>query len=185
MEKCMSPEFRVSFPQVFEAKSFQGAPPKFSLVMLFDKGIDLSKLKELAKNAINEKWPDANKRPKGLKNPFRDGDAEKPGVEGYENAIFITASSKMKPGVVDSNLVPIISADDFYAGCFARATLTAYAYDTAGNKGVAFGLQNIQKLKDGDSFSGRSKAEDDFDIVDGGGNAKITVTASAQDDMFG
>jgi hypothetical protein len=72
----------------------------------------------------------------------------------------------MQPGLVDQNLQRIISTDDFYSGCYARATITAYGYDKAGNKGVAFGLQNVQKLADGERFSGRTAAEDDFEAVD-------------------
>jgi len=71
-----------------------------------------------------------------------------------------------QPGIVDQTLNRIISEDDYYSGCYSRATVTAYGYDKAGNKGVAFGLQNLQKLGDGDRFSGRTAAEDDFDSVD-------------------
>lgn len=165
MQKVITPEFRVSFPAVFQPKAFEGQEPKYSIVMLFDKKTDLSKLKEMAKKAIEEKWPNVNERPKNLKNPFRDGDIEKPDMQGYKGAVFISATSKMKPGVVDASLQPIIAEDDFYAGCYARASVTCFAYDKMGNKGVSFGLQNLQKTKDGESFSGRTKAEDDFESV--------------------
>jgi hypothetical protein len=72
----------------------------------------------------------------------------------------------MQPGLVDASLQRIISEQDFYSGCYARATITAYGYDKAGNVGVAFGLQNVQKLRDGEAFSGRTAAENDFDAVD-------------------
>lgn len=166
MDKIITPKFRVSFPQVFEPKGFEGQEPKYSVVMLFDKATDISALKKLAQKAVEERWPDPAKRPKGLKNPFRDGDIEKAGMDGYANTIFITATSKMKPGLVDKNAQPIIDQDEFYAGCYARAQLTAYAYDKAGNKGVAFGLQHIQKLEEGEPFSGRAKAEDVFGAVE-------------------
>lgn len=184
MEKCITPEFRVSFPNVFEPKAFEGNDPKYGIVMLFDKSQDLSKLKELMKKAVEEKWPDVAKRPKGLRNPIRDGDVDKAGVDGYQNKVFITASSKMKPALVDQNMQPIISAEDFYAGCYARASLTCYAYDKMGNKGVAFGLQNIQKMRDGEPFSGRSKPEDDFTALDGFVDAGSPKVQAVQDDMF-
>ena len=92
--------------------------------------------------------------------------AEKSELEGYEGMVFASATSKMQPGIVDQTLNRIISEDDYYSGCYSRATVTAYGYDKAGNKGVAFGLQNLQKLGDGDRFSGRTAAEDDFDSVD-------------------
>lgn len=165
MEKLMSPEFRVSFPAVFEPVIYGESKPKYSVVMLFDKSVDLLELKNIAKKAVEAKWPDPEKRPKNLRNPFRDGDAEKPDVPGYENVTFVNASSLQKPGLVDANVQDIIDESEFYAGCYARATLTAYAYDTKGNKGVSFGLQNIQKIRDGDPFSGKTNPQDDFNEV--------------------
>jgi len=162
MEKVITPEFRVSFPHVFKAHAFQDQEPKFRLTMLFDKAADLSAMKQLASNAAVEKW--GKKIPADLRSPFRDG-SEKEDLEGYEGMVFINATSKQKPGVVDENVQDIMDETEFYAGCYARATVTAYAYDAMGNRGVSFGLQNVQKLRDGEPFSGRTKASDDFDAV--------------------
>jgi hypothetical protein len=137
--KIMTPEFRVSYPALMKARSAPGSDvEKFSVVMIFDKSTDISALRQLAKEAILEKWPTEKTRPKNLRTPFRDGDKEKDGVEGYQNAIFITASSKMRPGVVDQDVQPVIDESVVYPGCYARATVVAYAYDQAGNRGVAF-----------------------------------------------
>ena len=164
-ERITTPKFRASFPNVFMPKAFaEGQDAKYSIVMLFDKGVDISELKKIAKAAAVEKWGD--KIPKNLRTPFRDGDTEKEGIDGYENTIFISASSKMQPGIVDHKTNPILDQGEFYGGCYARATLTAFAYDVAGNKGVSFGLQNVQKLNDGEPFSGRMKAEDDFSPIE-------------------
>lgn len=176
-KKIMTPEFRVSYPNVFQARAdFDGQEPKFSIVMLFDKKTDITALKKLAQSVVEEKWPDPAKRPKNLRNPFRDGDKEKEGMDGYAGVIFLRAASKTRPGLVDQALQPIIEASEFYAGCFARATINAFAYDKAGNTGVSFGLQNIQKLRDGDPFSGRTKAEDDFSAADIDGEGAKTST---------
>lgn len=166
-KKVMTPKFRVSFPSVFKARAdFEGQEPKFSIVMLFDKATDISALKQLAQSVVLEKWgPDKAKWPQNLRSPFRDGDVEGNGKDGYTGVIFVRASSKTRPGLVDQEKVQILEESDFYGGCYARATINAFAYDKAGNKGVAFGLQNIQKLADGEPFSGRTKAEDDFDAV--------------------
>jgi hypothetical protein len=173
-KKATTPEFRVSFPHVFEKHSgFEGQEPKYSLVMLFDKNIDLKELKRAAHNAAVEKYGPKEKWPKNFRMPFRDGD-EKTDLAGYENTIFVTATSKQKPQVVSNKKVdgafPRIEKEDeqFYAGCYARATLIAFAYDKAGNKGVSFSLQNVQKLRDGDQFSGRKNADDEFDDVEDG-----------------
>lgn len=166
-KKVLTPEFRVSFPAVFKAKSFEGQEPKYSITMLFDKKADLTGLKKAIQAAAVEKWgEDKAKWPKNLRTPLRDGDEKE--LDGYAGHYFVNASSKQKPGLVNQKVEPIISEDDFYAGCYARATLQAFAYDTAGNKGVSFGLQNIQKLRDGDTFSGRRRPSDEFTAVEDG-----------------
>jgi len=183
--KCMTPEFRASFPHVFKAHTgFEGQEAKFSIVMLFPKKTDLSALKKAAFNAATEEWGAKEKWPKGLRMPFRDGD-EKPDLQGYEDTIFVTASSKQRPGVVGPSLNTITEEDQaFYAGCYARATLIAFAYNKAGNRGVSFSLQNIQKLRDGEPFSGRKKAEDEFETVeDGSDEPNAYGVESAQDAM--
>lgn len=162
----LTPYFRVSFPTVFTAKpAVAGQEPKFSISMLFPKSTDLTELKTLIRAAAVEKWgPDQAKWPKNLRSPLRDG-SEKD-YEGYgPDVIFATASSKMRPGLVDQAVKPIIDPSEFYGGCWARATISVYAYDKAGNKGVAFGLRNIQKWKDDAPFSGASKPENDFDAI--------------------
>lgn len=168
-DNVMTPEFRVSYPYVFKPqqpmKGSEGKDPKYSVVMLFKKGEDLSKLKAAAQAAAVEKWgADQAKWPKNLRVPFRDqGEKESEGYE--EGAVFVTATSKAKPGLVDANLNHIIDESEFYAGCYARATVRAFAYDNAGNRGISFGLQNVQKLRDGESLSGRVKAEDEFQPI--------------------
>lgn len=167
-KRVKTPEFRVSFPHIFEAHSgFEGQGAKFSVVMLFDKKTDITPLKKAVAEAATAKWGDKTKWPKNLRLPFRDGD-EKSDLSGYSGTIFCSASSKQRPGVVDKHLAVITDESDFYAGCYARATVTAFAYDKAGNKGVSFSLQNLQKLRDGQAFSGRKKAEDDFEAYDDG-----------------
>lgn len=184
-KKCMTPKFRVSYPAVFEAKSFKDQAAKFSVVMIFDKKTDLKELKRAAVNAAIEKFGPREKWPKKFKLPFRDGDEERADTPGYENSIFVTATSKQRPGVVDKQLNPIISEDDFYAGCYARATLIAFAYDQAGNRGVSFSLQNIQKIEDGERFGGRRNAEDEFEVIDDGSNDPESYSADSASDGLG
>jgi hypothetical protein len=160
--KIVTPEFRVSFAYVFVPQSgFDNQTPKYSLVMLIPKKTDITELKKLLQDAAKSKWGD--KIPKGIRNPIRDGNEKE--LDGYKDMWAISASSKIKPGIVGPDMQPIISTDEFYSGCYARASVTAFAYDQKGNKGVAFGLQNIQKLKDGEPFSGRTRPEEDFDAT--------------------
>ena len=184
MKKCMTPKARVSFPHVFEAHAMaEGQEKKFSCVFLFDKKTDLAPLKKAAHNAAVEKWGgDKTKWPKNLKQPFRDGD-EKSDLKGYAGTIYVTATSKKRPGVVAADAqTPLTDDVDFYPGCYARATLIAFAYDTNGNKGVSFSLQNIQKLGDGEKFSGRKAASEEFDAVEDGSDDPSNFSSGFDDD---
>lgn len=172
LKKCITHEFRVSYPSVFEPKSFRGGPAKYGLTMCFDKSTDLGKapndtsgkpiglsMKKARHNALVEKYgADQEKWPRGMRKSFRDGDVEKPGNEGYKNCLFATASSKTKPGIIDRHKDPITDPRDFYAGCYARAELIAFVYDEAGNRGVGWALQNLIKTRDGKPLSGKKEA---------------------------
>jgi hypothetical protein len=184
MSTVMTPKFRVSFPNVFKPKKNElSGKDEYSVMALFPKDADLTSLKKAAQEAIEEKWgKDRNKWPQNLKTPFRDqGEKAKfdeasgkkvlP-VGHVEGAIFMNLKSSQRPGVVDQNVQDMIVETDFYAGCWARATVSAYAYDQKGNKGVAFGLQNIQKVAEGEPLSGRLKAIDEFAPVEGAAEGK-------------
>ena len=188
MEKLLTPMFRVSFPQVFVAKAVKpGDKEKFSIVMLFDvariqKDPIEKKLWEDIQTAVKlcakEEWPTGT--PKTLKfvNPFRNGE-EKEQFEGYgKGIVFVTACSKTKPGLVDQNLQKIITPEDFYPGCYARARINPYTWSYMGKCGVSLGLQNLQKMKDGDALGGRTRAEDDFSAFE-----DLAETQPANDPM--
>lgn len=165
--RVVTPYFRVSFPHLDKAHSgFKNQEPVFSLQMLFPKGTDLEELKRAAHKATVNKWgADKTKWPKGRRSPFKDGNEKN--LENYVDMTVIEARTKLKPGIVDADCNEIVDAKEIYAGCWARATLTCYAYDTGGNKGVSFGLQNVQKYKDDKAFSGKKNAKDDFDKIEG------------------
>lgn len=168
-----TPRFRVSYPNVFKArKNDLSGKDEYSVVALFPKGADLSVLKKAAEAAIVAKLgADKAKWPKGLRNPIRDqAEREKDGKlpEGHEaGAFFINLKSTERPGVVDENVQDIIEERKFYSGCWAIANVRAYYYDQKGNRGVSFGLQNIQKVADGDPLGGRVRPTDAFKPVEG------------------
>ena len=167
--RVLTPWARAAWPQLFQPRAFaENQDPKFSVVLLFDEeNVDLTAMKKLVDQTAKAKWGD--KIPKNLHRPFRDGSEEKEDVEGFEGMTFITASSKFKPNVVDANLEEVIETDEIYSGMYCRATVNCYAYDFMGKKGVSFGLQNVQKLADGDGIGGGGySAEKDFDDDDGG-----------------
>jgi len=182
----MTPKFRVSFPNVFRpGKPVDPTKPgKYSVTMLFDKDANLEPLKKAMVDFMTKKFGGNQASwPKLSRNPFRD-QGEK-SFEGYvAGAKFINATSNTKPGLVDAQNNDIINEADFYPGCYARATVRPFWYDTAGNKGVAFGLQNIQKLADGEPLGGRVSASKEFEPVApaGGGGSDTAKTAA---DLFG
>lgn len=182
--KVVTPKFRLSFPELFEPKSFEEGAAKYSVQMLFDKKTDLAPLKNVVKKAITEKW--GNNPPKGLLLPFKDGNEKD--LDGYQDKIVVSASSKFKPQIVDQKLEAIMTADDIYAGCYARAAIAAYAWEykkTPGGpvmkRGVSFNLESIQKLSEGERFVKRPEASDDFDIVDDGSDDSSNYESSDDD----
>ena len=97
---------------------------------------------------------------------MRDGDEDRPDQTEYAGHYFINANSKMQPGIVDKNVQPILDSTEVYSGCYARVSINFFPYNQAGNKGIGCGLNNIQKIADGDYLGGRSRPEDDFDAVE-------------------
>lgn len=164
--KLITTKVRFSYAHVFEPTAVQeGQDKKYSVSIIIDKK-DKALIDRITKcvNAAIElgKTSKFAGKIKGLKLPLRDGDEDRSDDENYQGKMFITASSKEKPGVVDKDLNPILDKSDFYSGCYGRASVNFYAFNTNGNKGVAVGLNNLQKLEDGEPLSGRASAEVDF-----------------------
>lgn len=171
--KVITGKVRFSYANVFEPTAIQdGQTPKYNVSIIISKSDTktveaIKKAIEAAKEAGKSKIADKNgKIPVNLKTPLRDGDEERPNDPAYENSYFINANSERKPGIVDRDLNPIMSRDDFYSGCYGRASINFYAFNV-NSKGIACGLNNLQKLEDGERLAGGSSAEEDF----GGDNA--------------
>lgn len=169
--KVVTGKVRLSYVHIFQPHAIEeGQDKKYSTAILIPKSDKetLRKIKaavEAAKQAGASKW--GGKVPANLKTPLRDGDEERPDQPEYAGHYFLNASSKTAPGVVDQRLNPILDSEEVYSGCYGRVSINFYAFNTAGNKGIACGLNNVQKMADGDYLGGRSRAEDDFDAVDG------------------
>ena len=167
--KVTTGKVRLSYAHIFEPHAMEGQEPKYSVSVIIDKKDveTLKAIKEATDQAKKDgvgKW--GGKIPGNLKTPLRDGDAERPDDEAYAGCYFLNASSKNKPGVVDQNVQPVLDPTEVVSACYARLTLNFYAYNASGNKGVACGLGNIQKLEEGEPLGGFSRAEDDFDSVE-------------------
>lgn len=162
---------RLSYANIWQAKSINGGAPKFSTSVLIPKS-DTATVQKI-KAAIQAAYDEGESKLKGngksvptlatLKTPLRDGDVERPDDEAYAGHWFINANSNTAPGVVDINRQPIMDTSEIYSGVYARVSLSLYAFNSNGNRGIACGLQNIQKIRDGESLGGKASAEDDFD----------------------
>lgn len=173
--KVITGKVRFSFVNVFEPKAFaEGQEPKYSVMLLIPK-TDVATITRIrkaidaaAQKGLQTKF--GGKLPPVLKNTLKDVDKDtnqdgEPLVELWPYAkghYAINVSSKNKPQIIDAERNPIIDPMDFYSGCYGRASINFFAYNSAGNKGISAGLGNLQKLEDGESLGGITSAEQDF-----------------------
>ena len=151
-----------------------GGTPKYSVSLIFPKSDTVTEQKIRA--AMQAAYDEGQSKLKGnskvvpplnaIKTPLRDGDKERPGDDAYKNSWFVNANSTTKPGVVDADRNPILDTSELYSGIIGRASINFYAFNSNGNRGIACGLNNIQKLADGTPLGGHSRAEDDFADLD-------------------
>lgn len=170
MKVITGPDTRWSYANVWEPKSINGGTPKYSVSLIIPKSDKVTV--EKIKKAIQAAYEEGQSKLKGngktvpalsvLKTPLRDGDLERPDDEAYANSYFINANSATAPGIVDADRNTIIDRSEVYSGVYGRASINLYAFNSNGNKGIACGLNNLQKIKDGEPIGGKSRAEDDF-----------------------
>ncbi|NTW70649.1 MAG: DUF2815 family protein [Eubacteriaceae bacterium] len=158
---------RFSFVNVWEPKSINGSDPKYSISIIIPKS-DKKTVSAILKAIEEAKKEGAikfgGKVPANLKTPLRDGDIDRPDDLNYADSYFINANSKDAPQVVDAKVLSIFDRSELYSGCYGKVSINLYAFSVNGNKGIAAGLGNVQKLRDGESLGGRSRAEDDFEL---------------------
>ena len=167
--KVVTGKVRFCYCNVFEPTAMvEGQEKKYNIAILIDKS-DTATLKKIQAGidaaievGIDKLKDKSGKVPAGLKTPLRDGDEDRSDDSAFEGKMFVNANSTRKPEIVNETLDPIMSKDEFYAGCYGRASISFYAYNTAGSKGIACGLNNLQKLEDGERLAGGSSASDDF-----------------------
>lgn len=157
---------RLSYFHGWEPTSINGGPERYSVSVLIPKDDTetVKAINDAVDAAIEEgiaKFGGKKPNKAAIKLPLRDGDTERED-EAYAGHWFINANSKTAPQIVDRAVKPIFDRDEVYSGCYARVSLNFYAFNSNGNKGIACGLGNIQKIKDGEPLGGRSLATDDF-----------------------
>lgn len=180
MKVITGKDTRWSYANVWEAKSINGGTPKFSVSLIITKSDTVTVQK--IKAAIQVAYEEGQAKLKGngrsvppltaIKTPLRDGDTERPDDPAYANSYFINANSATAPGIVDADCNPILTRSEVYSGVYGRASINFYAFNSNGNKGIACGLNNLQKIRDGEPLGGKSSAASDFatdvdeDLVD-------------------
>ena len=165
---------RWNYANVWEPKSINGGTPKYSVSLIIPK-TDTQTIEKI-KTAIQTAYEEGQSKLKGngksvpalnlIKTPLRDGDREKPDDSIYAGCYFINANSITAPCIVDADRQPILEKSEVYSGVYGRASINLYAFNSNGNKGIACGLNNLQKISDGEPLSGKSSAKTDFASVD-------------------
>lgn len=174
MKVITGPDTRWSYANVWEAKSINGGTPKFSVSLIIPK-TDAKTIAKI-KKSIEAAYKEGEGKLKGngktvpplsaLKTPLRDGDSERPDDEAYAGSYFVNANSGTVPGIVDTNRDPILDRSEVYSGVYGQASINFYAFNSNGNRGIACGLNNLQKVRDGEPLGGKTRAEDDFATED-------------------
>lgn len=160
---------RLSYANIWEPKSINGGKEKYSVSLIIPKSDTktVTAIEQAIDAAIEEgigKFGGKKPNKAALKLPLRDGDLEKDDA-AYKDAYFINANSITAPQIVDKQVQPILDQTEVYSGCYARVSISFYAFNTNRNRGVACGLGNIQKIRDGEPLGGHSSASDDFTAI--------------------
>ena len=170
--KVIPGKVRLSYAHVWEPVSINGGEEKYSVSLIIPKSDtktvkDIQAAVDAAIDAGLGKFGGKKPNKGAIKLPLRDGDVERPDDENYKDAYFINANARTASQIVNRKVQPILDRDEVYSGCYARVSITLYAFNSNGNKGIACGLGNIQKLEDGEPLGGRSSATSDFESLDG------------------
>ena len=165
--KVVTGVVRLSYANVWEPKSINGGAEKFSVSLIIPKADTktLGAIQKAIDSAIEEgrgKFGGKVPSKATLKLPLRDGDVDRPDDEAYTHCYFVNANSSSAPEIVDKSLNPVLNRSEVYSGVYARASINFYAFNSNGNRGIACGLGNIQKVRDGEPLGGKTSAADDF-----------------------
>lgn len=170
MKVITGPDTRWSYANVWEPKSINGGAPKYSVSLIIPKS-DTKTVNKI-KAAIQAAYEEGAAKLKGnsksvptlaaIKTPLRDGDVERPDDPAYAGAYFINANSATAPGIVDADRNPVLTRSEVYSGVYGRASISLYAFNSNGNKGIACGLNNLQLIRAGEPLGGKASAESDF-----------------------
>lgn len=173
--RVVTGKVRFSYVNLFEPRAFgENQKAKYSVMLLIPKS-DIGTIERINKAIAAAAQEGASTKFQGkvpaiLKTTFKDADKDtnndgevfKDVWDYTANHYIINVSSERKPGVVDADLNPIINPSEIYSGCYGRASITFFAYNNNGNKGISAGLNNVQLLEEGEPLGSTTSAEQDF-----------------------
>ena len=168
--KVLTGIVRLSYANVWEPKSINGGAEKYSVSLIIPKSDTetVDAINTAIDAAIKEgahKFGGKIPNRAALKLPLRDGDLERDD-DAYKGCWFVNANSTTAPQIVDQRVRLILERSEIYSGVYARVSISFYAFNSNGNRGVACGLGNIQKVKDGEPLGGKTNAADEFTTLE-------------------
>lgn len=168
--KVVTGTVRLSYANVWEPRSINGGTEKYSVSLIIPKSDTetVNAINAAIDAAIKEgahKFGGKIPNRTALRTPLRDGDTERDD-EAYRGCYFVNANSNTAPQIVDQRVRPILDRSEIYSGVYARVSIGFYAFNSNGNRGVACGLGNIQKVRDGEPLGGKSNAADEFTTLE-------------------
>lgn len=174
MKVITGKDTRWSYANVWEPKAVNGGTPKYSVSLIIPKSdtVTVQKINDAIKAAYDEGQAKLKGNGRSvptlsvIKTPLRDGDTERPDDPAYAGCYFVNANATSAPGIVDADRNPILTRSEVYSGVYGRASISFYAFNSNGNKGIACGLNNLQKIRDGEPLGSKVSAEVDFDTED-------------------
>jgi hypothetical protein len=181
-KKLISPLVRLSYPHLAKPQPGKnGGNPKYSAVGVIEAETLADATEKARLDAIKAemvevgraKWPgkfDSFVKSDGFKKGLRTDTADK-----YpDGSMFFSARATNQPGLVygyadpttkKPAIVPVeLIQKVFYPGAYVRMLVSVFGFETDGNRGLSFGLEGIQFVKDGERMDGRVAAEDAFEV---------------------
>ncbi len=173
----ISPKGRLSYVHLLavnpKSKPTKDGKLKYTTSFLLPPDCDFTLAKQKVTDAAREKWgvkmDDENFR-KALRLPFLKAEEKGYDAATFKGWVLIRLTSTSKPQVVDANNADVLEPRDLYAGRWARISMNPFVYDTDGNRGVSFGVVNVQLLEHDEPMSGRPVANDEFEKVEVAGD---------------
>ena len=163
---------RLSYVSVFEPKLMpDGITEKYTVTLLIPKQdkktlAKIAAAQKAAKEAFMAKKPGKKLSP-NMPTTLHDGDGLKENGEEFgaecKGCMVMTVASKTKPVIVYGDKTPMTEPTEMYSGCYGRAVINFFVYDTAGKVGITAGLNGIMKLEDGEPLAGGIVTDSDWD----------------------